>query len=153
MVAKNRSPYGYEYHGYAPANRPLHPLYGVWSDMKRRCYNSKRSDYARYGGKGIKVCERWRRSFAAFLADMGERPPGHSLERIDSTGDYEPGNVRWATATEQARNRRIVKLSIEMAQDIRQLKREGWTYSQLTAKFGIGKAALSQVVAGHNWKE
>lgn len=81
--------------------------YGIWSGMRKRCENPKCPAFKRYGGRGIVVCERWRASFADFLADMGPRPsPKHSLDRIDVNGNYEPGNVRWATAATQARNTR-----------------------------------------------
>lgn len=73
--------------------------------MLARCTNGKNRRYKDYGGRGIGVCERWY-DFANFLADMGEKPKGYSLDRIDVNGDYEPGNCRWATATEQARNKR-----------------------------------------------
>ena len=82
------------------------PLYRVWSSMKRRCHDSNDMSYPRYGGRGIQVCNEWRDSFAAFFAYMGERPEGLTLDRIKSTGNYEPGNVRWATYKEQARNTR-----------------------------------------------
>lgn len=92
-------------HGHALWRRTS-KTYTNWQQMLARCTDENVVQYQDYGGRGIKVCERWRHSFPNFLADMGERPDGHSLDRIDNEGNYEPGNCRWATRTEQNRNSR-----------------------------------------------
>jgi hypothetical protein len=74
--------------------------------MKVRCYNTKREDYPDYGGRGIKVCDRWKDSFTNFLADMGPRPLGTTIDRRDVDGDYEPSNCWWATYEHQNVNKR-----------------------------------------------
>lgn len=81
--------------------------YSSWCAMHTRCYNDKQPGYAQYGGRGIRVCERWH-NYQAFEADMGKRPPGTSIDRIDPNGNYEPGNCRWATRQQQNINQRRI---------------------------------------------
>lgn len=91
-------------HGHGRAARRS-ATYRSWDHMIQRCTNPSNDNYRYYGGRGINVCPRWR-DFSMFLADMGERPFGRSLDRIENDGNYEPGNCRWATAKEQQRNQR-----------------------------------------------
>lgn len=87
--------------------------YKAWQGMIRRCYEKSNDSYKWYGARGIVVCDRWRNSFEAFYADMGNKPKATmSLDRIDSNGNYEPSNCRWATATVQAANKREQGISI-----------------------------------------
>ncbi len=82
-----------------------HPLYSVWGQMKERCQKPTNQAYKNYGGRGISVCERWE-SFENFLFDIGIPPKGLTLERMDNDGNYEPGNCKWATRSEQRANQR-----------------------------------------------
>ncbi len=105
-------------HGHAAIGGKPSPEYRSWQAMLTRCLNSKSRTYQWYGARGVRVCARWQRSFEAFLSDMGNRPPQHSLDRIDNEGHYSCGhcedcvarswdaNCKWSTAAEQARNRR-----------------------------------------------
>ncbi len=99
--------------GCATKGKPTHGMrrtrtYSIWCDVLKRCNNEKSISYRWYGAKGVKVCDRWR-SFENFFADMGEAPEGLTIDRIDSSKDYRPGNCRWATPQEQTENRECQK--------------------------------------------
>lgn len=110
----------------------LTPEYQAWASMKHRCTNPNNKRWPRYGGRGIRVCEEWM-SFENFFADMGPRPPGMSLDRIDNDGNYEPANCRWASVEDQNRNRSNV---IHLTHEGETLCVAEWT------RLGLGKNTI-----------
>lgn len=106
----DRCPEPYERSGAAnprwDGGKSSHPLYWIYHDMIARCTRPTHARWPSYGGRGIEVCQRWRDSFWTFVEDMGERPDGLVLDRIDNDGGYHPDNCRWTTYFESNRNRR-----------------------------------------------
>jgi hypothetical protein len=123
--------------------------YNSWASMLARCYTPTNHKYPEWGGRGITVCDRWRMSFEAFLADMGARPPGTSIDRYpDGAGNYEPGNCRWATPTEQSRNRKCVRLSEESVAAIRSDLRPNRVIAK---EHGVTAGHIQDVRNGRAW--
>lgn len=121
--------------------------YKTWCGMRRRCTNSNERSWPRYGGRGIRVCERWN-SFELFLLDMGPKPsPQHSIDRIDPDGNYEPSNCRWATLDEQNRNKRLT-MGVVHRSLIRHLYRRGVGVMALAHAFGASPKTINRNLEG-----
>lgn len=116
--------------------------FSIWSGMLGRCLNVTNENYPQYGGRGIKVCDRWAKSFAAFFEDMGPPPCKHTIDRIDNDGHYEPSNCRWATSTEQNRNRnsynRVIEHAGRSATVAEWVEITGLTYTAIWQRLGRG---------------
>lgn len=140
LTIKRSMKHGQDRRGLATAE------YTSWSRMIQRCNNPKRKDYKNYGGRGIKVCGRWldrEHGFENFLADMGLRPPGKSLDRVNNEGDYKPSNCRWATREEQNNNTRQ-NCWLEYGGEV-------LTLTQWACKLGVSKYVLWTRINKLNW--
>lgn len=138
-------------HGHSK-RRLRTPTYHSWMAMMMRCRQPSAQNYQRYGGRGITVCERWL-SFENFLADMGERPPGMTLDRRDSSLGYEPGNVRWTTAVEQGRHTRRSVLTPDLVQEARGRREHGESASSIARRLAISRSTIQHALKGRTWKE
>lgn len=137
--------------------------YHSWVNMLQRCCNPKHHAYKNYGGRGITVCEAFR-TFEGFYAALGDRPHGKSLDRIDNSGNYEPGNVRWATRSEQAQNKRPTLVRGEnhylhklTDNDVRAIRKayvpyERGSAAKLAEYYGVSRSAITQLAARRIWK-
>ena len=128
----------------ATMERKRQPEYVAWRHMKERCRCKKTSGFKNWGGRGIKVCDRWENSFEGFLEDVGRKPTSkHTLERIDNDGNYEPGNVRWATYKEQHMNKRTNRLLT--------FRGESKPLTQWATELGINPSTLSKRILRSSW--
>lgn len=126
------------------------PTYRSWYSMLQRCTNPRDLGWPSYGGRGIKVCEAWL-TIEGFVRDMGIRPYGMSIDRIDPHGHYEPGNCRWATETEQNRNRTNNVINPEKLQAIKQDLNAGLSQKQAAEKHGVSQSTVSRASRGVTW--
>jgi DNA-binding CsgD family transcriptional regulator len=138
-------------HGHTRGRRRS-PTYVSWEAMKHRCYQPSNPRRKYYAERGIKVCDRWIDSFQNFLEDMGERPIGCSIDRIDGYGNYEPENCRWSSYSTQRRNRADLKLKLRQVEMIRLLLADQWTNREIAANFGVSKEMISAIKLRRSWK-
>jgi len=133
-------------------NGKWNPLYKAWVHLRQRCRNQSDKDYARWGGRGITICERWSK-YTNFAEDMGPHPgKGWTLDRKDNEGDYEKNNCRWATRLTQGRNSRQTKLTFELAEQLRADSKAGMQQRALAAKYGVSKGTVHYVLKQQTWR-
>ena len=124
------------------------PTYRSWAAMKDRCLNKSSKDFPAYGGRGVTVCSKWSGSFETFLDDMGSRPEGMTIERVDNAKGYFHKNCKWATRAEQARNRRSTKLTYA---DITEIRKDGRKLKEIATEYGVGITQIGKIKRGEQW--
>jgi len=138
-------------HGHARHGQET-PTWISWQAMLARCRYLDRDGAKKHIGRGIKVCDQWN-SFECFIADMGERPSGTTLDRLDNDGNYEPGNCRWATPVEQARNRRNARLDFNGAVEVALARLGGETCKSIAARYGFSESLPREIVKRRTWTD
>lgn len=127
------------------------PTYRKWQDAKNRCFRPQTEHFAHYGGRGISMCQEWADSFDAFLRDMGEAPSGYTLERENVDLDYAPGNCRWATMTEQSRNKTSTVSSWDAVLEIRVRFDAGEPVSSIARDYEMSRANVHAIAHRKTW--
>lgn len=123
-----------------------------WKEMRQRCLNKNSDKWRWYGGRGISICDRWS-LFENFLEDMGERPEGMTLDRIDNDGPYSPDNCRWLPQIEQTRRQEKNKLSLELADSLREDRKAGMSFRALGDKYGVSSTTAHRACIGETWSK
>ena len=151
LTRRNPTGCGCRKHGHARRG-DRSPEHQAWADMRQRCNNPKNKSWDIYGARGIAVCDRWE-NFEKFLSDMGERPAGMSLDRINNDGNYEPGNCRWTTNSVQAVNRGTTKLDARKVMEIRCFARDQRISHRMIADmYGVKRTSIRSIIYGQKWK-
>lgn len=152
LLPEDRRKYSALRHGHT-IGKQYSPTYHSWQAMLARVRYVDRDTEQKHAARGIAVCERWQ-MFESFLADMGERPAGMTLDRYpDNDGNYEPTNCRWATPIDQARNRRNARLTFETATEVACRRLRGESCKALAGEFGISESLPREIVRGRTWKD
>lgn len=126
------------------------PEYESWRGMRERCSNPRHGSYKNYGGRGISVCEEWKNDFLKFREDMGPRPRGMSLDRIDNNGNYNKQNCRWASRKTQIRNSRSFILTDDQVEAIRNLLKCGARQIDIAVACGVARSHIANIATGHS---
>jgi len=126
--------------------------YKVWDSMIRRCHSKTHAAFESYGGRGITVCDDWRK-FEAYYADMGAQPKGMTLERTDNSKGYSKENCVWASITDQARNRRSTKLNVDSVAIIKRLLIDKVTQTTIADMFSVTRSNIAHIAQNSTWRE
>lgn len=129
--------------------------YNSWAAMIQRCTNKNTNEYKNYGGRGITVCDRWKKSFIDFYKDMGEKPFPHAqIDRINNDGNYEPNNCRWVSPKTNNRNKRNTKITMVIAEEIRRKHKGGnIRIIELSKQYGLNSSNICNIIANRLWKK
>ena len=128
--------------------------YEIWCGIKQRCFNPDNKTYLNYGARGITMYKEWVYNYQAFLDYVGPKPfKNATIDRIDNDGNYEPGNVRWATYTKQARNTRKTVLNIPLVKRIKTMIKNGLSNKEISNLTGINRTTIYNVRVGNTWKD